>query len=57
MQAYREFLMSLQALVKLTSNEAKSLALSLQSNMFYMTEYRETVIHLLMHYDEAKNSK
>ncbi|XP_026479584.1 protein timeless homolog [Ctenocephalides felis] len=57
LQAYREFLMSIQALVKLPSDEAKALALSLQSNVFYVMEYRETVIHLLMHFDESKNSR
>ncbi|XP_062536634.1 protein timeless homolog isoform X2 [Armigeres subalbatus] len=56
-QAYREMLHSLQALAKLPDEKAKDLFLMLQNNIFYVLEYREVVLHLLINYKETNSTR
>lgn len=56
-QAYREMLQSLQALQKLQDEEAKDLFLKLQNNVFYVLEYREVVLQLLINYKESNSTR
>lgn len=56
-QAYREMLHSLQALQKMPDEKAKDLFLMLQNNIFYVLEYREVVLHLLINYKETNSTR
>ncbi|XP_055616681.1 protein timeless homolog [Toxorhynchites rutilus septentrionalis] len=56
-QAYREMLHSLQALQTVGSEKAKELFSKLQNNVFYVLEYREIVLHLLISYNESNSTK
>lgn len=48
---------SLQALAKLPDEKAKDLFLMLQNNIFYVLEYREVVLHLLINYKETNSTR
>ncbi|XP_017110468.1 protein timeless homolog [Drosophila elegans] len=55
---FRELLQSLLALQKLKDdNNAQALFDMLLNNVCYVLEYRETVLHLLMNYNEAHSTK
>ncbi|EDW97197.2 protein timeless homolog [Drosophila yakuba] len=55
---FRELLQSLLALQKLKDdNNARALFDMLLNNVCYVLEYRETVLHLLMNYNEAHSTK
>ncbi|XP_065094550.1 protein timeless homolog [Ochlerotatus camptorhynchus] len=56
-QAYREMLQSLQALQKLQDEKAKDLFLMVQNNVFYVLEYREVILHLLINYKETNSTR
>ncbi|XP_055524014.1 protein timeless homolog isoform X2 [Wyeomyia smithii] len=56
-QAYREMLQSLQALQMLPDAKAKDLFLMLQNNIFYVLEYREIILHLLIGFNETNNTR
>ncbi|XP_055604879.1 protein timeless homolog [Uranotaenia lowii] len=56
-QAYREMLQSLQALQKVPDEKARELFLMLQNNVFYVLEYREVVLHLLINFTETKSTR
>jgi timeless len=51
-QAYREFLYSLQILDSHDDEDIKALAAKLKSNVFYVVEYREIILQLLLSYNE-----
>lgn len=51
-QAYREFLNSMQAMQLLEDDDTQALLAKLKNNMFYIVEYREIVLHLLLSYNE-----
>lgn len=52
-QAYREFLHSLQAMELQEDEDTQALLAKLKNNMFYVVEYREIVLHLLLAYNET----
>ncbi|KAH8336332.1 hypothetical protein KR059_001944 [Drosophila kikkawai] len=55
---FRELLQSLLALQRLKDdNNARALFDMLLNNVCYVLEYRETVLHLLMNYNEAHSTK
>ncbi|KFB46573.1 AGAP010787-PA-like protein [Anopheles sinensis] len=56
-QTYRELLNNLQALEKKPDGNARELLNLLQNNIFYVVEYRETVVHLLKDYNETHHSR
>lgn len=51
-QAYREFLYSLQVMESQEDDDTQALLGKLKNNMFYVVEYREIVLHLLLTYNE-----
>ncbi|XP_037891579.1 protein timeless homolog [Glossina fuscipes] len=57
LQTFRELLHSLVALQKLKDNNAQALFDMLVNNVCYVLEYRETILHLLMNYNEAHSTK
>ncbi|XP_055382504.1 protein timeless homolog [Condylostylus longicornis] len=56
-QTFRELLLSLLALQKLKDDKAYALFDMLLNNVCYVLEYRETILHLLMNYNEAHSTK
>ncbi|XP_058121766.1 protein timeless homolog [Anopheles ziemanni] len=56
-QTYRELLNNLQALEKKPDANARELLNLLQNNIFYVVEYRETVVHLLKDFNETHHSR
>ncbi|XP_033235075.1 protein timeless homolog [Drosophila pseudoobscura] len=54
---FRELLQSLLALQKLKDDNARALFDMLLNNVCYVLEYRETILHLLMNYNEAHSTK
>ncbi|KAG5666559.1 hypothetical protein PVAND_014577 [Polypedilum vanderplanki] len=50
--AYREFLENIPVLEQQNDEEIKNLVMKLKSNVFYVIEYREIVIQLLLSYNE-----
>ncbi|XP_065358652.1 protein timeless homolog [Calliphora vicina] len=54
---FRELLHSLLALQKLQDDNARALFDMLLNNVCYVLEYRETILHLLMNYNEAHSTK
>lgn len=52
LQAYREFLQSVQAMETLDDDDIKVLVAKLKSNIFYVVEYREIILQLLLSYNE-----
>ncbi|BFF90723.1 protein timeless homolog [Drosophila madeirensis] len=54
---FRELLQSLLALQKLQDDNARALFDMLLNNVCYVLEYRETILHLLMNYNEAHSTK
>ncbi|XP_055851009.1 protein timeless homolog [Episyrphus balteatus] len=57
LQTFRELIFSLLALQKLQDDKAKALFDMLLNNVCYVLEYRETILHLLMNYNEAHSTK
>uniref|UniRef100_A0A1A9Z739 Timeless N-terminal domain-containing protein n=1 Tax=Glossina pallidipes TaxID=7398 RepID=A0A1A9Z739_GLOPL len=57
LQTFRELLHSLVALQKLKDDNAQALFDMLVNNVCYVLEYRETILHLLMNYNEAHSTK
>lgn len=57
LQTFKELLQSLVALQKVPDEKAKSLYEMLLNNVCYVLEYRETILHLLMSYNEANSTK
>lgn len=51
-QAYREFLHSLQVMELMEDEDVQALLGKLKNNMFYVVEYREIVLQLLLSYNE-----
>lgn len=51
-QAYREFLHNLQVMELIEDQDTQALLGKLKNNMFYVVEYREIVLHLLLSYNE-----
>lgn len=51
-QAYREFLHNLQVMELQEDEDTQALLGKLKNNMFYVVEYREIVLHLLLSYNE-----
>lgn len=51
-QAYREFLLNLQVMELQEDEDTQALLGKLKNNMFYVVEYREIVLHLLLSYNE-----
>lgn len=51
-QAYREFLRSLQAMEEIDDDDARILLTKLKTNAFYVVEYREMILQLLLSYNE-----
>jgi timeless len=56
-QAYRELLLSLLVLKRLPDEASQALYSLLENNVFYVMEYREIVIHLLINFNEAQSTK
>lgn len=56
-QAYREMLQSLNTLQKFQDDKAKDLFAMLQNNVFYVLEYREVILHLLINYNENDSTR
>lgn len=56
-EVYRELLLSLQTLEKIDNSKGKALFKMLQNNVFYVLEYREIVLHILINYNETFNTK
>uniref|UniRef100_A0AAG5CUZ1 Timeless N-terminal domain-containing protein n=1 Tax=Anopheles atroparvus TaxID=41427 RepID=A0AAG5CUZ1_ANOAO len=56
-QTYRELLNNLQTLEKKQEPNARELLSVLQNNIFYVVEYRETVVHLLKDFNETHHSR
>lgn len=52
LQAYREFLQSVHAMETLDDDDIKALVAKLKSNIFYVVEYREIILQLLLSYNE-----
>ncbi|XP_075147569.1 circadian regulator timeout [Haematobia irritans] len=57
LQTFRELLQSLLALQKLKDDNAGALFDMLLNNVCYVLEYRETILHLLMNYNETHSTK
>uniref|UniRef100_A0A0K8V7G8 Protein timeless n=1 Tax=Bactrocera latifrons TaxID=174628 RepID=A0A0K8V7G8_BACLA len=57
LQTFRELLLSLLALQKVKDDRALALFDMLLNNVCYVLEYRETILHLLMNYNEAHSTK
>ncbi|XP_055901939.1 protein timeless homolog [Eupeodes corollae] len=57
LQTFRELIFSLLALQKLQDVKARALFDMLLNNVCYVLEYRETILHLLMNYNEAHSTK
>ncbi|XP_017487645.1 PREDICTED: protein timeless homolog, partial [Rhagoletis zephyria] len=55
-QTFRELLLSLLALQKVKDDRALALFDMLLNNVCYVLEYRETILHLLMNYNEAHST-
>lgn len=51
-QAYREFLLNLQVMELEMEEDTQALLGKLKNNMFYVVEYREIILHLLLSYNE-----
>lgn len=51
-QAYREFLMNLQVMELVEDLDTQALLAKLKNNVFYVVEYREIILHLLLSYNE-----
>lgn len=56
-QAYKELLLSIVALQRIGSEESQALYRKLENNVCYVLEFRETILHTLMHYHEGYNTK
>lgn len=56
-QAFKELLLSLDTLRRQPDNDSQALYKMLQNNICYVIEYRETVLQILMNYNEAYNTK
>lgn len=52
LRAYREFLQSMQVMETLDDDDIKALVGKLKSNIFYVVEYREIILQLLLSYNE-----
>ncbi|XP_073816308.1 circadian regulator timeout isoform X1 [Musca autumnalis] len=57
LQTFRELLHSMLALQKLKDDNAAALFDMLLNNVCYVLEYRETILHLLMNYNETHSTK
>lgn len=57
LQTFRELLLSLLALQKVKDDRALALFNMLLNNVCYVLEYRETILHLLMNYNESHSTK
>lgn len=56
-QAYKELLLSVVALQRVGGEDAQALYRQLENNVCYVLEFRETVVHTLVHYNEAHSTK
>lgn len=56
-QTYRELLESLNVLQKRTDEKSQTLFSVLQNNVFYVLEYREIILHLLISFNESHSTK
>ncbi|UYV81225.1 TIMELESS [Cordylochernes scorpioides] len=57
LQAYKELVMTLQAMDSSTEENVKKSADVIKGNIFYLMEYRDLLITLINNYDEVKLSK
>lgn len=56
-QAYKELLLSVVALQRVGHEDAQALYRMLENNVCYVMEFRETMLHTLMNYQEAVSTK
>lgn len=56
-EAYREMLCSMQVLELQNDDSCKALFSVMQNNVFYIVEYREVLLHLLLSFNESCNTK
>lgn len=56
-QAYRELLYSMQVLEQQNNQDCKQLFKVMQNNVFYVLEYREIIMYLLLSFNESHNTK
>ncbi|XP_063704948.1 protein timeless homolog [Culicoides brevitarsis] len=57
LKTYKELIFNLQVLQKIPDEKSQALFSILQNNVFYMLEYREIVLGLLMNYNEKHCTK
>lgn len=56
-KAFRELLYSLNTLPKFKDEKSQGLYKMIQNNIFYVLEYRETMLHLIINYNTGRNTK
>ncbi len=56
-QAYREILFTMQVMQQMEEEAARDLFQILQNNIFYVVEYREIILQLLLNFNENMNTK
>jgi timeless len=56
-QAYREFLKSIHAMENIEDDDTQHLLKKLRMNIFYVVEYREIILQLLLSYNENSFTK
>lgn len=56
-QAFKELLFSSITLQKVDDEDAKALYKLIVNNVCYVLEFRETVLYLMMNYNEAYSTK
>ena len=57
LKAYRELMATLDAMTQARDKTLRESAKVIQSNIFYVIEYREVFVMLLKKYDHVKNTK
>nr|CAD7457158.1 unnamed protein product [Timema tahoe] len=57
LKAYQELLMTLTAMDKSTDASVRNSSKVIKSNIFYVIEYRELILMLLLNFDEVKMSR
>lgn len=56
-QAYKELLLSIVELQRVSDENAQALYRMLENNVCYVLEFRETMLHTLMNYHEGHSTK
>ena len=57
LKAYRELMATLDAMTQARDKTLRESGKVIQSNIFYVIEYREVFVMLLKKYDHVKNTK